>query len=54
MADRAVSPGAAGSSGAAAAAVAAAGKTLLQEEVSLKESQKGGTMRRTPSVSSPF
>lgn len=46
MADRAVSPGAAGPSGAAAvAAVAAAGKTLLQEQVSLKESRAGGAMR---------
>lgn len=54
MADRAVSPGAAGSSGAAAAAVVAAGKTLLQGEVSLKESQAGGAMRRTPPISSPF
>lgn len=54
MADRAVSPGAAGSSGAAAAAVAAAGKTLLQEQVSLKETRARDTMRSTPPISSPF
>ena len=54
----AVSPAAAGSSGtgaaAAAAAAAAAGKTLPQERVILKETQAGDTMRKAPSISSPF
>ena len=53
----AVSPAAAGSSGtgaAAAAAAAAAGKTLPQDRVILKETQAGDTMRKAPSISSPF
>ena len=49
----AVSPAAAGSSGTGAAA-AAAGKTLPQERVILKETQAGDTMRKAPSISSPF